>query len=61
MSKNSYAVVVVGLVALIALAAIGAAVALEVTGNDSSKAWEVAAGAAGALVAIHVPSPFTSK
>lgn len=42
---------------VISLACLGGAIALQMTGNDASKAWEGFTGALTGLIGVHVPQP----
>lgn len=48
------------IVALLAVIALAAAVALQVTGNDASKAWDAFGGFAVFFAGVHVPSPLSN-
>lgn len=47
------------IIAVLALAALAAAVVLQLTGNDATKAWEGFGGLVVFFGGVHVPSPIS--
>jgi hypothetical protein len=45
------------IVGVLALAALAAAVILQLNGDDASKAWDLCAGLAVFFAGVHVPAP----